>query len=460
MHPPAAVVSLTRTGAVALLLSGGATARAQPPCPNPPPVVVNASAVPADVCIPQGFPGNAVQFFDDYSWRAFVALVWPAAAGQRGVPDPTQGVGGSGPRVFETYKALWEVFHDDGTPPLPWSQSGDPNACGVKAGIGDLVLASYSKFSDLGQAGFGKLVGPLVAQNRTYVRYLTAYNQVEFDAIRGPAWFLRAKLPPTLTFPNASIDVKSAWMDMAGAKNPGRYYTRQAWVMDLATGKCAQKTVGLVGLHIVQKTPTRPQWIWSTFEQVDNVPPTPAGGPGTFAFNDGGSTPMPANNPYPLNPLPQPTPPPFNVTRVKPISPSTVKTNAAYQAALKSQGGGVWQYYQLVMTQWPTPGSTPANSGDPDHSIPGNGTDSTAFANTTLETFDQAFVFSGCMGCHTFTQKQTDFVWSLADHAYPPNVPNLLRAEQGHALVDVLERVKAANAAAQPQSKQPPQRRR
>ena len=36
--------------------------------------------------------------------------------------------------------------------------------------------------------------------------------------------------------------------------------------------KCTQRTMGLVGLHIVSKTPARPQWIWSTFEQVDNVP--------------------------------------------------------------------------------------------------------------------------------------------------------------------------------------------
>ena len=30
-------------------------------------------------------------------------------------------------------------------------------------------------------------------------------------------------------------------------------------------------TVGLVGFHIAQKTETSPQWIWSTFEHVDNL---------------------------------------------------------------------------------------------------------------------------------------------------------------------------------------------
>jgi hypothetical protein len=30
-------------------------------------------------------------------------------------------------------------------------------------------------------------------------------------------------------------------------------------------------TVGLVGMHIGHKSKTSPQWIWSTFEQVDNL---------------------------------------------------------------------------------------------------------------------------------------------------------------------------------------------
>ncbi len=33
----------------------------------------------------------------------------------------------------------------------------------------------------------------------------------------------------------------------------------------------------LVGLHIMVKTRYRPQWLWSTFEQVDNVPPAGEG---------------------------------------------------------------------------------------------------------------------------------------------------------------------------------------
>jgi len=158
-------------------------------CPSAPVVTVNSPQVPCDVCPPSGFGGNPIAFFDDYSWRSFIALVWPALNGQRGVPDPNQTVGGSGPLVFETYKGLWEVFHTDGSAPAGWNDFDPPamNACGVQTAFGDLVLASFSKFSDLGQAGFGSLVGPLVAQNQTYVSYLTAYNQLKFDQITNPS---------------------------------------------------------------------------------------------------------------------------------------------------------------------------------------------------------------------------------------------------------------------------------
>lgn len=193
-------------------------------------------------------------------------------------------------------------------------------------------------------------------------------------------------------------------------------------MLDPQTGNCSAATVGLVGLHIVQKTPIRPQWIWATFEQVDNVPPAVAGGPGKFNFNDGKGGAMPTANPYPIDPVTVPTPAPFNVQRVTPIHPSTASTNVAYRNLLK---GSVWQFYQLVMTQWPLVPSQPSTPGTPANTFPGTNATS-AFANVTMETFDQANVRSGCMACHNSTRLPTDFVWILNDHAFPANVPNFL----------------------------------
>src|SRR5258706_1603216 len=85
-------------------------------CPNPPRPTVS-SQVPADVCIPDPFTGLTINFFDDYSWRAFTAMAWPAARGHRGTPDNSRAIDAPGPRVFETYKSLWEAFHEDGSGP-------------------------------------------------------------------------------------------------------------------------------------------------------------------------------------------------------------------------------------------------------------------------------------------------------------------------------------------------------
>ncbi len=70
---------------------------AQPPaCPNAPVPGISSWQTPADVCVPAGFPGNPIAFFDDYSWKTFIALVWPAKTGQRGVPDTTQSINSTG----------------------------------------------------------------------------------------------------------------------------------------------------------------------------------------------------------------------------------------------------------------------------------------------------------------------------------------------------------------------------
>jgi hypothetical protein len=416
------------TFAICILIVGcPASLNAQTDCPNPPSPSISSAQVPSDVCIPATFAGNPIAFFDDYFWKSFIALVWPAAPGKRGIPDLSKTVSGPGPKVFETYKTLGEVFHIDGSTPAAWDGFDAPgmNPCSVSTEFGDVVLASFSKFSDLGQAGFGTLIGPLVAQNTTYVRYLSSFNETEFNQIVAGKWYLRSNLPATITFSNSALDVKSAWVDMKNMPHPERYYKRMAWVLDPQTGNCAQTTVGLVGLHIVQKTPSRPQWIWSTFEQMDNVPTAQSSAAGEFGFNDGKGTPMPPGNPYPISPLIVPTPPPVNIQRIKPIHASTQQTNVTYASLLRAENSA-WQFYQLVMTQWPLPVSSPQTPGTPSNTFPGLGTDQTAFANTTLETFEQSNIRTGCMNCHNQTMAATDFLWGLNDHAFPPTLPGLL----------------------------------
>jgi len=415
---------------VLLLLAGTSRTFAQD-CANPPVVTIASSSLPQDVCIPSGFPStqNPIQFFDDYSWRAFVSMIWPAQLNQRGIPDPAKKPGDvSGPLVFETFKAEWEVFQPNGNDPSSWDVFGGVAANPCQAQISnptfnDMILASITKFENLGQAGFGNLVGPLVAQNGTYVRYMISYNQKEFEQITAAEnkWYIRKNLPQSITFPIGSADLKTSWIIMDNIPQPERFYTRQAWIMDINTGQCSLKTVGLVGMHIVQKTNTRPQWIWSSFEHIDNVFQTEPANRGPLTFrNASGQPPMPTTgNPIPFPP-PGTPPPPFNVERQKPIHNSTLATNAKYQTAFK---GTVWENYELVMTQWPLQASQPTVPGTPPNTFPGSsfpGSSDTAFANTTMETFDQNSVSFGCMACHNFVMSTTDFLWSLKVNAFPP----------------------------------------
>ncbi len=396
--------------------------------------------MPRDVCIPDGFTDIPVNYFDDFSWRAFLAMVWPAAANQRGVADAAKPVGAPGPRVFETMKSLWEVFHEDGSAPASNFQAYDGavhNACKVTPQFGDLVLASFSGIDDIGQAGAGELAGPLVAQNGRYVRYQTLYNQAAFDFLVRNQYYLRANLPkvpsprpttPVMQFPDGSVVLKAAWLDMAGfpADQVKRYYTRTAMVRDPGSGACSRATVGLVGLHIVVKTPSRPQWIWTSFEQIDSVPPSRFGDPVKFTFHDGGTAKMPSDNPLSLVPLePQPAKP-FNVERpfFAKVHPKTELTNYQYQELLKDT---VWQYYGIVVTQWPRIDGNQAlpipatQNGDITNTFPGAGAFS-AFANVTMETFDQSRPQLGCMSCHNQARLPADFMWSVLDHAYPPKI--------------------------------------
>lgn len=421
-HRPLVTVS---AGIFMCITALGTPGVARAGCPvHPRPTV--SSSTPSDVCIPKGFNQLPIEFFDDYSWRAFIAMVWPANRTQRGVPDntKTRPLADPGqPLVFETLKSEWEIFNGSTNPEPHWNVVATPNPCGVRSkSPADLVLGtfSFSKFGNLGQAAFGSLVGPLVAQNRTYVRYSTGFNRSEFDQIIRDKLFL-SKNQAANTFQPGALDVKAAWLDMTGL-SPAvrqRYYTRPAIVFEPTLNKCVIRTMGLIGLHIVQKTPSRPQWIWTSFEQVDNVPP-PNDSP--MALNKGDGTPMPKQNPIDFDPnrtppMPVQEPPPFNVERLKAIHTSTAMTNAAYQAAL---AGTPWRFYQLVVTQWPVPNPPtlekvdPNQDGSPAHTFPGTNADGSAFANTTMETFDQNRVSRSCMACHNQTRAETDFVWALS----------------------------------------------
>ena len=135
-------LELTVAVAAAMAFLAAFAPAAQQACPARPVPDASSPQQPADTCIPNGFNEVAIDYFDDYSWRLFVSMVWPAAPDRRGVADAGKILGDAGPRVFETYKSLWEVFHEDGTAPTANFNDYDTaanNACKVSPQFGEIV---------------------------------------------------------------------------------------------------------------------------------------------------------------------------------------------------------------------------------------------------------------------------------------------------------------------------------
>jgi hypothetical protein len=303
-----------------------------------------------------------------------------------------------------------------------------------------------------------------VAQNSTYVRYLAAYDKKVFDTIVNNRLYngdnvreINAPLPgspvPTVAVqPSGALTVKSAWIELPRGNNrsgkhidPSRFYVQHdAWLQDPHTRACRTATMGLVGLHIVFKAKSRPQWIWSTFEHVDNVPEERDLPGKAYTFNNGGGTHM-TDDPAPMYQFPRPEgapspgvpPKPYQVERLQHISPHTLQANRDSQAELRRLGS-VWRYYKLVMTQWPFPPSAPNDDATqvlPTPFCSGRGVP--AAINTTMETFLQTKRHCErrltCMGCHNGA-RATDFIWSIPINAKFPSDHPLFPTPRDDAL--------------------------
>lgn len=387
-------------------------------------------------------------FFDDFSWRSFVALMWPAKPGVRGEADTDRKITDkdqSGPRVWETWKSAYEAIPLKDEIPTEWKSFDARTPCtGIPAKDSGKrrIIASFTKFGDVSQALFGDLAGPLVCQNDTYAHYEIKVNQKEFEFILTNKLYDRTVIDALMepkSFTKGSAEVKAAWREFRDEPEStrARYYRTRAMVENYKSGKCEEKELGLIGFHIVQKTPLRPQWVWSSFEHIDNVPsfgqPPTAGA--TFTLNDptkpqkldpdNDHAPAAVTDATYLKPDGAPFIGPMQVVRERPIEGKTAVTNTRYQNALRDT---VFSKYLLVVTQWPKTPSQP--SGNP---FPGRD-HGTVIANTTMETYFQNDI--SCMACHNSARTQNlDFVFFPIVHAFrhdpgPAGSPSRVFVEQ------------------------------
>ena len=169
--------------------------------------------------------------------------------------------------------------------------------------------------------------------------------------------------------PVGAMEIKAAWKVLGAGDDPSKFYSIKAIVFNDANGAPSPGTnpvtLGLVGLHILHKAKGQSKWLWSTFEQNDNL--------SSFSYPNGKPNVQTAKKPYTeLDPKGKPLNLPVNVVRVNPIENPATEMNTGYQKLLT---GSVWANYSLVATQWA------GNLG---------GMPKPAFmANTVIETYTQ-----------------------------------------------------------------------
>lgn len=414
-----------------------------------------SSDIPFDITFTGDSSLDGLQHdFDVFSWDTFIALNWPALP--NGQPDKGTQIGQKdGPTVWQSWKEAYEIFLPGGAPPSPWGALRTappdwPPACKALFKDGMTLLNQVGKTPKvLNDTTEPFKTGPLIDQNGRYARFEIVVNEAMFDTIvtsklyskQGQATATNVVFPcgsakatpPTV----GAIMVKASWKILTDdEKKSGRFHLIEAIVYTPPSQnppiveKCDLMTLGLVGLHIVHKTAGSPQWIWSTFEHIDNCPTqgeTPSKAQYNF-FNK--ATPAPSPNEPPPRPWdPNKTEPPdrrVQIVRQIPIPPAEQALNASYHAALrKVNPASVWLNYELVNTQWPT---NPAAACDVETSAPVDriGTPQPQFlGNSTLETYIQGKVpnvSSSCMECHanatTFTSARPSNIPIFSDFTY------------------------------------------
>jgi hypothetical protein len=417
------------------------------------------SDLPHEVTLMEdGTSGPSQTDFDCFSWQSLVALNWAAGAknGQPASDIPFGHTGRDDLVVWMTYKQPEEIFLPDGENPCScdtsdaqcretcWNTAKDlPAVCGNQGTAAEMVLTP----------GVDTLTGHVGAvpnvwltdQNGSLVRSEVRLNQDLFELITAKKYYdsrNQRNNPAALVLPTGeeggavgAMTLKAAWR-IVKKEEESRFFTVDAVIMDtkvnqlngypdptgvFATcnqageGPCCVRRMGLVGFHIAHKVKGRPQWVWSTFEHMDNAPIqgesvdpdrkysffNPACGTGPQCVPN--QNPRKAKIPIGI---------PMQIERVIQKDPGgqplqlPAKVNNQWHGLVR---GTVWENYVLVSTQWPVNPSLP--KGDPEP---------TFLANTTIEPYNQIpdpntpnSRPSSCIDCHSFAhgmnQKKSDF---------------------------------------------------
>lgn len=229
---------------------------------------LTASHLPVDslqdeaLCSPQQF-----------AWQSFLYLANKADTGQ--------------PR-FTTWMPSYGVFVEPGKQPIPFGKHPPDKCNGSDFQVENLPATGTqpSFYSNLiKQAGSDQ---PLIDHNGNYVWYSIAINAPAYNMLtqcelykEGCAGNIKPggqgvdmQNYPDLAFPNGAVELKTSWKVLSDDEASSQlFYTTEGNIQTPEPGgECSLATLGLVGLHIVSKTPQDPSLTWATFEHRANAP--------------------------------------------------------------------------------------------------------------------------------------------------------------------------------------------
>jgi hypothetical protein len=321
--------------------------------------------------------------FDNFSWQSFVALNWPANA--NGTPNLTAPLTGdmSIRRVWSYYKDADEVFLPNGAVPdlnYPSKSYPPPPAACVQAGLraGERFVGMSAKINDQNNvvSSFDEAAVnvPLVDSAGNFVVFDVMMNNDEFQyiAVQNKYYNSNGQKGAAISFPpgkaggaEGAIELKTAWKVLTAMDNQATYIRMPMRIYVPAahssTGKdfCTKPLpMGLVGIHILHKGTSQRDWIWSTFEHVNNAPLS--------------STPVDATSKTPSGPCKPPTSAnvmsfynpacttcPINAPPVQPGTPWVFSPTQPY-ASKYLTGGKYGTQVVRCSSIWNAPGATQA----------------------------------------------------------------------------------------------------
>jgi hypothetical protein len=378
---------------------------------NGPPVITVSPDVPSD--IPGGAPTASLQTAAAFAWQEFIALNWPAKAGVRDTADQSQKFGAptTGPLVWHTYRAKNEIFpggNSASLPPHGYTPTGGPNygyddppkyiynAAAVGStdgqvqpctGQAPVLQPAWINLDEVTQIGLDSMFAGVVPAASTtnsspqLIRFMAKANRTHYNYIASHSyWYLGAPrtmatrnftaavrsgtFPPAspyISFPTGTIETKAAFRPLTPQEVQSKRFfsTRVRYYEQDANGTpCYREdTWGLIALHLIQKTPSAPAFVFATFEQADNLLTTVNGQTVPVEDVDGNV----------VNPSPTATSPALTYTD-SPTNPQ-VSVNPS-NAPFCNTSGRPQLYYQNISGQTgvPTGGSICVNQRD--HAIP------------------------------------------------------------------------------------------